>query len=114
MTAPGGPRAATGLESQTGCRDDDPRKGFADLRWVVAANPGSEQRVAVTIARDGFQTGNFQVSGPLGPNQTTLRWEQLQGQAIHYWRVLTRHGQEWVPSDTASFEGPPCIGDYAR
>jgi hypothetical protein len=111
MSPPGGPGAATGLQSDTGCKTEDPGEAFADLSWTVAEERGKEQRVAVTIFRDGFDTGNYEVSEPLDSGQNSLRWERFHGQAIHFWRVLTLHDSGWTPSETASFEGPTCIRD---
>jgi hypothetical protein len=109
---PGGEGAATGLNAEVGCSEIVPRTGIANLNWNAAAPSGSEQRIALTIFPDGFETGNFEVTEALPPNQSSLVWEPLEGQAIHYWRVLTLHSKGWVPSDTASFEGPTCVADY--
>lgn len=106
----GGQRAASNLESEVGCRDDAPGKGFADLKWTPAHQRGLEQKLQVTIYKEGFESGNFQVSEALTPDRASYRWSRPEGQAIHYWRVLTRHSDGWVPSETAKFEGPSCVG----
>ena len=111
VLAAGGQRAATNLESRTGCSDDEPGKGFADLKWSPATQPGREQKIQVTIFRRGFEAGDFQTSEALAPERTTYRWTRPQGQAIHYWQVLTRHSDGWIPSETAKFEGPACVAD---
>jgi hypothetical protein len=108
---PGDSRAATDLQVEVECSETELRQGIAKLSWTVAKSPGSEQRVAITIVRDGFESGEFEMSGPLAPDQSSLVWEQLHGQAIHYWRVLTLHGDKWSASETASFEGPTCVAD---
>jgi hypothetical protein len=107
----GGERAASNLESQSGCREDEPGKGFVDLRWSPATRRGQEQRIQVTIFREGFDTGNFKTSEVLTPERDSYQWTQPEGQARHYWRVLTRHSDGWIPSETARFEGPSCVAD---
>ena len=72
------------------------------------------QRVAVTIRRDGFAAGSYEISEALPPGQTNLVWEQVHGQAIHFWRVLTLQPEGWVPSETARFRGPSCVADMRR
>lgn len=105
----GGQRAASDLESRTGCSDDEVGRGFADLTWTPATQRGQEQKLQVTIFREGFESGNFKVSEALTPDRASYRWTP-EGQAIHQWRVLTRHSDGWVPSETARFEGPSCVG----
>ena len=104
---PGGPRAATNLQSEVDC--EAPGKAIARLNWTLATSPGSEQRVDVTIY--SFEGDEFESTGQLPPDQSSLVWERLRGQAIHDWRVLTLHADGWVPSETGSFEGPTCVGE---
>jgi hypothetical protein len=112
LTMPeGGPGAATNL---TANRYDDPAqptRALVKLQWTPASQPGIEQRIVVTIFPDGFQRGAFDVSGPLSSNQTSLVWDKLKGQAIHRWKILTLQPKGWVPSKTATFEGPTVIRD---
>ena len=82
---PGGRRAAANLQAEVRCDEVELRKGIVRLSWAVAANQGSEQRVAVTIYRDGFETGNYEISEPLSPYQSSLVWDRMKGQAIHLW-----------------------------
>jgi len=103
---PGGLGAATNLQSMVEC--EEPGKAIAKLSWTPASSPGSIQRVDVTIY--SFEGDQFEISKPLSPDQSSLVWEQLRGQAIHDWRVLTLQSNGWVPSETASFEGPTCVG----
>ena len=110
IVAGGGPQAATNLESQTGCREDEPGQGFVDLKWTPAVDRGQEQRLQVTIYREDFESGNFQLSEALSPDRVSYQWRPM-GQARHYWRVLTRHSDGWIPSETARFAGPPCVAD---
>jgi hypothetical protein len=85
---------------------------MAVLRWVVARPPGSAQQVALTMYREGFEKGKFEMSRQLPPDQTSLQWEKLQPGIYYHWRVLTRQGKEWVASETSSFQAPICVADY--
>jgi hypothetical protein len=109
---PDGSRAAANLQSTAECDRDEPWKGVAQLNWTVSANRGSEQRVIVTVYRDGFETGRFDTSGSLSSDQSSLAWEQLSPGIIHFWIVLTRHEDGWVPSEQSSFEAPVCAVDF--
>lgn len=111
VLAAGGPLAATQLQATATCRQGQPGQAFASLSWVPAAQRGSEQRVQVTIYRDGFERGSFRVGAVLSPDRASSEWEPLEGQAIHYWRVLTLHSEGWRPSESGSFEGPTCPVD---
>lgn len=102
---PGDSGAATNLQSMVEC--ESPGKAIARLSWTPAASPGTVQRVDVTIYT--FEGDQFESSKLLPPGQDSLVWEQLKGQAIHDWRVLTLQADGWVPSKIASFEGPTCV-----
>lgn len=106
------PGTASALQAQARCTPTKPPKGIAQLSWKVAKNTGREQQVAVTVFRDGFEKGNVQLSPPLPPNQSSLEWDQVNGQAIHFWRVLTLQPEGWVASETARFEGSTCVMDF--
>lgn len=109
-----GSGTASNLSSTVGCEETSSRQAYADLTWKPADPRGDEQRIAVTIYRTGFENNAYTLSDPLAADQSSLRWTDLSGQAIHYWRVLTRYGQEWVASETAQFEGPTCVADYQQ
>lgn len=111
VLAPGGAGAASDLEAKLGCNPADPGKGVATLNWSVAQSAGGEQRVVLTVYRDGFSRGAFQASGPLSPGQASLAWEGLEPGVIHFWRVLTLQSGGWAPSEIASFEGPTCVAN---
>jgi len=111
---PGGPGAASNLRASQDCDSEVLRKGIALLEWEIAREPGSEQKVEVTIFREGFETGNSIPSKPLPGDQTELRFDRVAGQALHRWRVLTLHGEGYVPSETARFTGPICVYDEAE
>lgn len=110
----GGLKAAGNLVAEVGCADNPARTGFAALQWSLASEPGVEQRVVITIYKNGFESGLFEVSEPLPPDQDMLVWEALHGQSNHFWRVLTLHVEGWVPSETSSFSGPTCISDFPQ
>ena len=109
LLPPGGLGAATGLQATVDCSQTEFRKGVARLNWTLASRRGSEQMIEVTIY--GFDGGAVERSGSLQPGQYSLVWDQLHGQAIHFWRVLTLHPDGWAPSETASFIGPLCVAD---
>jgi hypothetical protein len=79
------------------------------LDWTPASDGGDEQLVEVTIF--SFELGQSTFSGSLSPTDDHLVYEEVSGQAIHQWRVLTRHGATWIPSEPSSFEGATCIID---
>jgi len=114
ILAPGSARAATSINSQVGCMGETHSKGFVKLTWKTAANIGVRQRVDITIFRGGFEHKNFESSELLPANQNSFTWDRLRGQAIHFVRILTKHKDGWVPSETISFEGPLCIMDSRR
>lgn len=109
---PGGPGAATNLQSTTECSTDQPREGIAHLSWTLARNPGEAQRVDVTIVRDGFERGDFQSSPTLTPDESSFAWQPTSPGLIHAWRALTLHSDGWVPSETGTFQGATCVADF--
>ena len=113
MLSPDGPRAASELSAQPDCVDGEPGRGLVRLTWRPAVEQGAEQRVIATIFRDGFERPAFEASGTLAPGRGSFEWYRLHGQAIHFWKVLTRHAGGWVPSEVARFEGPTCPVDSA-
>ena len=102
---------ATDLSAEIFCDPAVRRKGLAQLSWTPADPPGEEQQVLVTIFKEGFESGAFEASKALPPDETTFLLETVHGQAVHRWRVLTVTATAEIPSDTARFEGPVCIGD---
>ena len=106
----GEPLAARDLQAEVACSQDDPRLGIAWLSWKPSGTAGREQRVEVTIF--SFESeDSVEASGALPPGQSTLTWNELHGQAILFWRVLTLHSLGWVSSEIASFVGPTCAAD---
>ncbi len=97
---------ATNLEAEVGCSDIELRQGIAKLRWINSPL-GSGQRIEFTKFGDGFERGEFETMG-LPPDQSSGVWEDLEPGLNHYWRVVTLHGNTWVPSETATFMGPIC------
>ena len=110
---PGGSGAANSLGANPHCASDQPR-AVADLSWTVAVSLGDDQRVAVTMFSDGFQTGNYQVSPSLGPGTNGYTWRGVNPGGVEIWRVLTRHGGTWTPSQDSRFTGPTCPFDQAN
>lgn len=107
----GGPGAATQLAANARCEEAGSRTGVADLTWIPAATAGSEQRVALTIFPEGFDTSNFQVSPPLAARAASYTWPKTNPGGVHRWRVLTKHGSTWTPSETLMFSGATCVAD---
>ena len=106
----GGPGAATELSAEAQC--EQPGKPIARLTWTPAGSPGSEQVVQMTVF--SFEPEEYRSSKQLSPEQSSLEWETLSGQASHHWRVLTRQEEGWVSSEISSFEGPTCVGPTPR
>jgi hypothetical protein len=109
----GGQGAATNLVARVECAQAVPGQALAHLAWTITS-AGSEQRVDVTIFPDGFAAGHYESVGPLQPNQSSLTLDQLKGQAVHQWRVLTLRGGAWIASKTERFEGLTCVRDPTR
>lgn len=108
----GGPGAATGLEAELRCSSTEPGQGVVELRWTVATQPGTAQWVEVTIYSERFDDGRSQSSGTLPPDRSSFSWDRFFPGAVHFWRVLTLHGDTWVPSEVGRFTPGPCIGDF--
>jgi hypothetical protein len=102
---------ATELSAQVKCSDLERFKSLAQLSWLPATNPGDEQRIDVTIFKDGFDTGNFESSKPMPADASSYLLQDVQGQALHRWRVATISGTDVFFSETARFEGVVCVGD---
>ena len=107
----GGAGAAVARSARPGCSETEARRGFVRLGWRPATRRGRSQRVAVTVRRDGFETGRYALGRELSPERKSLVWTRLQGQAIHFWVVLTRTPTGWLASEPSSFEGPTCVAD---
>ena len=103
--------AATNLSAEIFCDPVVSNSGLAEFRWTPADPPGQEQRVEVTIFKRGFETGNFEESKPLPPDDDVFVFESVQGQAVHRWRVVTVGAAAEVTSETSRFEGPLCVDD---
>lgn len=105
--------AATRLRSSERCSSNAPRTGIARLRWRPVRRPGRTQWIAVTIFLRGFALGSFEASRPLANGVSSFEWRRVHGQAIHYWRVITRdRNGRWLGSATGSFTGPTCIAEF--
>jgi len=109
LLPPGSPGMATNLRAEIECKDLAP---IANLNWTPALNRGSAQRLDVATFIGGFERGEFETTGPLPPDQSALLWERVRPGVLHYWRVLTLYKDSWTPSETASFNGLTCLGDF--
>jgi hypothetical protein len=107
--SPGGPGAATDLRGESVCSDEQVAHAVARLSWAPAVDGGAEQLVQVTIFAFDLPGSTF--SEPLDPDTDSHVVEQVSGQAVHQWRVLTRHGDTWIPSEPAEFTGATCVVD---
>ncbi len=108
----GGPQAASGLQAKSGCSATEPRTETLELQWVLAKQPGTAQRIDVTIYSELFDDGRYDSSPLLSADQTSFAWDGVSPGAVHFWRVLTLHADGWAPSETARFTPGACIGDY--
>ena len=71
--------------------------------------PGDAQRLVLSYLPDGLDTDAYVQTPSLPPDQSEYHWVHLNpGTGQRHWRVLTRHGEEWVASQTASFDGIVC------
>ncbi len=106
----GGGKAATALSASPSCTPE--RGGTAQLRWSVAAQRGVAQRVAVTQYADGFETQRFSMSHDLSADTGEYVWPGGLEPGVQYrWEVLTRHGDTYTRSATATFRGADCLAD---
>jgi hypothetical protein len=99
-------KAATSLAGEARCSEEFIGVAEADLQWRPATPVGEEQLVEISIF--AFEPGKSVFSDSLGPTEDRVVLNAVSGQAIHEWRVLTRHGNTWTPSDPAEFEGVTC------
>jgi len=105
----GGAGAATALRGESRCSEDIIALSIAELSWTPAVDRGEEQLVQVTIYT--FDLPGSVFSAPLEPTVDQLVFDQLSGQAVHMWRVLTRHDGMWTPSESGAFTGATCVAD---
>lgn len=102
--------AATALKAEARCSIEK-RVGIGRLSWQPADLPGSQHRVDMTGFRDGFQTGNFVIIGPLAPDQFEIELDSGEPGINYYWRVLTLTEDGWVPSEIKRLPWPICPVD---
>jgi hypothetical protein len=106
LSVVGGPNAAADLKAEARC-DPVELRGIARLSWG-SAESGGEQRVDVTMFRDGFQTGRFETFGPLPANRDEVALTTGEPGISYYWRVLTETGDGWAPSKIERLPWPIC------
>lgn len=96
-------QVATGLTARQLCTGGS---RSAELTWHVAARRGDAQVVQLSYFADGFDTGRFETTGSLPPDVDHFTWVTLNpGDQVRHWRVLTRHGAGWMPSEVVTFKG---------
>lgn len=102
-------RTATELRAVAGCQGEGPNNHVADLTWQPARPAGDGQRLVLSYLPGGLDTDAFVQSPVLPADQADYHWIHLNPDTgVRHWRVLTRHGDEWVASDTATFDGVVC------
>ena len=104
------PTASAGrLEAVAGCEGEGPNNHVADFTWAPADPAGDGQQLVLSYLRDGLDTDAFVQTPPLPADQSSYHWVHLDpGTEPRYWRVLTKHGETWLPSETATFPGVDC------
>jgi len=101
--------AAGRLEAVAGCAGEGPNNHVADFTWEPADPAGDGQQLVLSYLQGGLDTDAFVQTPPLPADQASYHWIHLDpGTEPRYWRVLTRYGETWVPSDTATFRGVDC------
>jgi hypothetical protein len=103
-----GALTATSLRAVPACEG---ARSIERLSWEPAKQRGSEQRIAVSTREDGFETGVYRVSAALSAGATRYTLRELQPGGVYQWRVLTRHGDRYDTSDTATFDARACAVD---
>jgi hypothetical protein len=95
--------------ARPGCEGDGPNNHIVDLAWVPAQPAGDGQRLVLSHLEQGLDTDAFSQSAELSPGVASYHWIHLNpGTRPRYWRVLTRYGGVWVPSETGRFNGVEC------
>jgi len=100
-------RAVVGDVARDRVLGRDAARSLVKLFWDPAGS--AEQAVAVSARPDGLDGGNYTTSETLPASQSTYELRESQPGGIYYWRVLTRGGDGWLASATATFEGPTCV-----
>ena len=103
--------AATSLRSKVDCDPYERRKTLAHLSWQPTIPVGEEQFVQVTIFKNGFESGSFTLSKQLSGDANSYIFDDVAGQALHRWRILTKQGSQYLASVTERFEGALCLQD---
>jgi hypothetical protein len=106
-----GPDAAvaTQLRAVAGCEGSGLNNHVADFSWRPAEPPGDGQRLVLSYVPGGLETDAFLRTGTLPADQSSYHWTQMNpGTGPRTWRVLTKRGDTWVRSETATFHGVDC------
>jgi hypothetical protein len=80
------------------------------VRVEFAWNPSGSgtQWLDLSLFNNGFAPNTFLGAGPLSPGTSTLFWDGIATNRVHYFRINTFNGSFWEPSATASFTTPNC------
>ena len=99
---------ATDVAVQPGCDDALAGAQSVVVTWTPAGRPGP-QRVELSYLRDGFVSGAFVQTHVLPPAADSHHWQPLNpGRELRRIRVVTRHGDQWLPSAVVRFRGIDC------
>jgi hypothetical protein len=86
--------------------------GFPGFIWTSnvtfnwAATGEGLQWLDISIFDNGFAPGTFVSLGPLGPDVSSVNWNDMVPNVAHFWRVNTRTADGWSPSAIIPFV--PC------
>ncbi len=92
------------------CSEIRRRTAVIALSWKAGEGSG-DQRIDLTMFRDGFVRGRYQTSGRLPHGQGSAGVEAPEPGIRYYWRVLTETPAGWIPSAVERFEVPVCPWD---
>jgi hypothetical protein len=76
--------------------------GSATFSWR-AGEGATSHWVDLSVLDDTFAPGTFAGYGPLGADQTSLRWDGLEPGTVYFWRVNASTPAGWFASSSGSF-----------
>jgi hypothetical protein len=101
------PGPASALSVQQFCSSLFPGRVLAVFRWTAGGGI-SLQWTDLSLFDNGFAPATFLGNGPMPPAVTSLSWDGLLPNSVHYWRVNTFRDGAWHPSATQSFVTGSC------
>jgi hypothetical protein len=105
----GDTNVATDLNAEARCNLTG-SKATGRLVWKPTSAAGNQQRVDITMFRDGFETGNFKSIGPFPAGTADIKLDTGEPGIHYYWRVSTLTREGWIPSKTERLIWPVCPG----